>query len=142
MPEQNRAEEKSTTTELVHSVLGYAFLATIWVFISHLSFDILLRSYPQHERYETLADVVLATPGALIVFVLLRRELLRRAQIEKDRAASERRLAHVLENANDAIIGVDQDHQIFLFNRGAELIFGYRQAEVSGLPIEALLPVE
>ena len=142
MLEQNRAEEKSATTELVHSVLGYAFLATIWVFISHLSFDILLRSYPQHERYETLADVVLATPGALIVFVLLRRELLRRAQIEKDRAASERRLAHVLENANDAIIGVDQDHQIFLFNRGAELIFGYRQAEVSGLPIEALLPVE
>lgn len=142
MLKQNRAEARSGTSGLVQSVLIYAILASLWVFISHLSFDIFLRNHPEHERYETLADVLLAVPGALIIFLLLRRELLRRAQVEKDRAASERRLTHVLESASDAIIGLDQDYRIFLFNRGAELVFGYRQAEVCGRPIQSLLPLE
>ena len=142
MVKRNKAEEKPDSGGLFKSVPVYVMLASLWVFASHFAFDILLGSYPAHEKYETVADALLAVPTTLIVFLLLRKELLTRAQVEKERAASERRFAHVLENANDAIIGVGQDNEIFLFNHGAELIFGYSQAEVRGRPIQTILPEE
>jgi PAS domain S-box-containing protein len=139
---RNKAEGASGVWGIFKNVPGYAILASLWVFASHFVFDILLGGSPHHAKYETIADAVLAVPTTLIVFLLLRRELLARVQVEKDRDARARRLTHILKSANDAIIGVDQDQEIFLFNHGAELIFGYRREEVYGRPIQALLPSE
>ncbi len=142
MFKRNKIEAASGIRSVFKNAPAYAVLASLWVLISHFLFDVLLSNYPDHGRYETVTDVVVAVPMTLFVFLLLRREALTRLQLEKDRDASERRLTHVLESANDAIIGVDEDHRIFLFNRGAELIFGYVQAQAYGLEIQALLPLE
>lgn len=40
----------------------------------------------------------------------------------------------------DAIVTIDEDHRIRLFNHGAEAIFGYAASEVIGERIEMLLP--
>ncbi len=50
------------------------------------------------------------------------------------------RLADILDNADDAIISVDQTHTITLFNRGAERIFGYTATEAIGRNLTLLLP--
>jgi len=50
------------------------------------------------------------------------------------------RLAEVLDLAGDAIVSVDDGRRIILFNRGAEELFGYSVAEVSGQPVDILLP--
>jgi len=50
------------------------------------------------------------------------------------------RLAEVLELAGDAIISVDHRRRIVLFNQGAEELLGYSVAEVSGQPVDILLP--
>jgi PAS domain S-box-containing protein len=49
-------------------------------------------------------------------------------------------LAKILELTDDAIITVNQDHAIILFNRGAEKMFGYSSEEVYSKPLDILLP--
>jgi diguanylate cyclase (GGDEF)-like protein/PAS domain S-box-containing protein len=50
------------------------------------------------------------------------------------------RFRSVVDAAYDAIITIDQDLNITLFNRAAEYLFGYSQSEVIGQPINQLLP--
>lgn len=50
------------------------------------------------------------------------------------------RYESVVSGAMDAIVAVDERHQIVLFNAAAEHVFGYSQAEVLGLSLNVLLP--
>ncbi len=53
---------------------------------------------------------------------------------------SEARLSDILNIVHEAIISVDDNQTIILFNSGAEAIFGYSAAEVIGKPLDVLLP--
>jgi PAS domain S-box-containing protein len=53
---------------------------------------------------------------------------------------SEHQLASIFDIAADAIISVDEDQVITLFNQGAERIFGYAAAEAIGQPLDLLIP--
>lgn len=46
----------------------------------------------------------------------------------------------ILSIADDAILSVDEAHRIILFNEGAEKIFGWREDEIVGKPLDVLLP--
>ena len=54
--------------------------------------------------------------------------------------ASDRRLHSIIDSAMDAIITVDRQQRITLFNRAAERIFGYETREVLGQSLEMLMP--
>ena len=63
-----------------------------------------------------------------------------RKRAEEEVRAAKGRFEGILEIAQDAIISVDSNHRIILFNHGAERVFGYMQAEVIGRPLDLLLP--
>lgn len=63
---------------------------------------------------------------------------LRRAQAE--RAHAEARFAGILGIAAEAIIAVDEEQRIVLFNQSAEQTFGYSAQEIIGQPLDRLLP--
>ncbi len=48
--------------------------------------------------------------------------------------------AAIVSIAADAIISVDEEQRIVLFNSGAEQIFGYTQQEILGQPLDLLIP--
>jgi PAS domain S-box-containing protein len=54
---------------------------------------------------------------------------------------SQARLAGIVEIASDAIICIDSNQRITLFNRGAEKIFGFATSEVLGRPLNILIPL-
>ena len=55
-------------------------------------------------------------------------------------AKSPKSLTSILENAEDAIITIDSNQQILMFNKGAEKIFGYSSDEVIGRKLGMLMP--
>ncbi|HAC66205.1 MAG TPA: histidine kinase [Cyanothece sp. UBA12306] len=63
-----------------------------------------------------------------------------RSQAEDDRRESEARFAGILDNANEAIISINEQQNITLFNHAAEQIFGYQASEVLGQPFSLLIP--
>jgi PAS domain S-box-containing protein len=52
----------------------------------------------------------------------------------------ELRLAGMLSVSPDAIIAVDDDARIRVFNSGAEKLFGHRAADIMGRPLDELIP--
>lgn len=78
--------------------------------------------------------------------VLLRQEVVelrtlekRRLQAEAERNAAEARFARLLDTSMDAIIAVDENLSIVLFNQGAQQTFGYNAEEAIGQPLDLLI---
>jgi PAS domain S-box-containing protein len=63
-----------------------------------------------------------------------------RREAEKKLVVSQLRLEGIIESAMDAIITVDEDQQVVLFNRAAERMFGCSAQDVAGQPLARLLP--
>jgi len=53
---------------------------------------------------------------------------------------SQARLSAIIASTMDAIITVDEEQRIVLFNRAAERIFGYRSQQIVGKTLDLLIP--
>lgn len=78
--------------------------------------------------------------GKVIGMYGIARDITEREQVEKALAASSARLSGVIESAMDAIISIDAEQRVQLFNPAAEQIFGCTRAEALGKSIERFIP--
>ncbi len=86
-----------------------------------------------------LAQPAKTAAGAL-EFVGALMDITEKKKSEDALNAAKARFEGILEIAEDAIISVDSNQRILLFNQGAEKVFGYAQAEVIGKSLDLLLP--
>jgi PAS domain S-box-containing protein len=85
---------------------------------------------------EVNATTVPGEEGARMV--ALCRDITRRKQAEQARAV----LASIVESSEDAIVAHTRDGKIASWNRGAEVLYGYRPEEVIGKPVSMLVAPE
>ena len=62
------------------------------------------------------------------------------ARITESLLASQRRFSGILALSAEAVISMDGNRRITLFNRAAENMFGYNAGEILGQPLERLMP--
>lgn len=75
--------------------------------------------------------------GRLRAFI---RDITGRREAEERLRLSEAKFSGIISIAADAIISIDDEHRITLFNDGAENTFGYARAEVLDAPLDMLIP--
>jgi len=78
-----------------------------------------------------IASVVEILGGSLMEMIQLMRE---------GKSAHEKFFSDIILNSIDAIIGIDNEFKIFLWNKGAELVFGYEKNDVMGKDFSMLIP--
>lgn len=68
------------------------------------------------------------------------RDITERLDAEAALRLSEAKFSGIISISPDAIISVDENERIVIFNEGAEKTFGYSTAEAIGAPLELLIP--
>ena len=68
------------------------------------------------------------------------RDISERQRLEGELRLSEARSTGILSVSADAIISIDADQRITLFNEGAEKIYGYTKTEAIGARLDMLIP--
>jgi PAS domain S-box-containing protein len=106
--------------------------------------------YQLEKRYVrkdgSIVDVALSTSvlrgpdGAPLYYVAQVEDISERKRAEHSLRLSEAKFSGIVSIAAEAIISVDREQRITVFNEGAESIFGYRKAEMMGTQLERLLP--
>jgi PAS domain S-box-containing protein len=86
------------------------------------------------------AAVALAAGTAALAFVHAGLEAMRRRTGEREQAGAAALLAGLLDSAMDAIITVDEQQRILMYNLAAEKIFGWPAAQVLGQSLDRLIP--
>ncbi len=78
--------------------------------------------------------------GALLGGIGIVQNITERKRLEDELRLSEARSSGIVSISADAIISIDEQQRITMFNAGAERIFGYSRAEAIGAPLDILLP--
>lgn len=78
--------------------------------------------------------------GRLVGYGRMVRDITDRLRFEEAVRLSEAKFSGIISIATDAVVSVDEEQRIVLFNQGAERIFGWTAEEVIGRPLSTLLP--
>ena len=85
-------------------------------------------------------SVLRDTRGAALYYVTQMEDITARKRAVEGLRLSEAKFSGIISIAADAIISVDSNQRIMIFNEGAEKIFGYTMEEALGTHIERLIP--
>src|ERR1700693_3228674 len=80
------------------------------------------------------------TAVILLALVLIYRQVAKRKAAERALHNVEIRVAGIVESAMDAVITVDENQRIVLFNAAAETVFGCPREQAIGAPLARFIP--
>jgi len=86
------------------------------------------------------AELAFDAQGAPLAGIGIVQNVTARRRLEDELRLAEARSSGIVSISADAIISIDDDQRIAMFNEGAERIFGYTASEVIGASLDALIP--
>ena len=89
-----------------------------------------------YARGKVMRDIA----GRAIRVIGTSQDITKRKQAETALRASEMRFRRLAESSNEGIVSIDESGRIVFWNRGAQHIFGYWDEEVTGEPVQMLMP--
>ena len=98
------------------------------------------------RKDQSIVDVVVnravlrGPDGGARYYITQIEDITARKRAEKALRLSEAKFSGIVSIAADAIISVDEDQRITLFNEGAEKVFGYAKEEMIGTALDRLIP--
>ena len=92
------------------------------------------------EEFPIEASISQVEVGGELLSTVILRDITERKAAEEALVASRRRMEGIVESAMDALVTIDEQQRIILFNPAAERMFGVAAAEVIGEPIERFIP--
>ncbi len=146
---QNKLVQVSARTSLI-----YWAIAALWILLSDHVLTAIISDRNTIDSLQTYKGWLFVTVTALLLYALLRRQLRRweqeaaeRRKAEQSLQTSQHQLTAILNSALDAIITVDEQQRIVLFNHAAEATYRCASADAlgqsldrfisTGLPLEA-----
>jgi PAS domain S-box-containing protein len=98
----------------------------------------------REATYITVGALALAIAATSIATIIMLRNVRTRERQQADRQIEEQRarLAAIVEDSDDAVVGKDLDGVVTSWNPAAERIFGYPADEMIGRPITMIIPAD
>ena len=93
-----------------------------------------------YRWFKTRAVALRGSDGKIIKWFGANMDINDQKQAEQSLRESKERLAGIVSSAMDAIITVDEDQRVVLFNEAAERMFGCPAAEAMGQPLNRFIP--
>ncbi len=131
MPERFRAAHRQHIARFARSQSGPRRLGADGGIVG-------LRANGQEFPVETAISQI-STDGKTLYMAIVR-DITERRRDEDALRESEAQLSGIISSAMDAIITVDEDQRIVLFNAAAEQMFGYRESYILGQTLDVLIP--
>ena len=92
------------------------------------------------EEFPIDASISQHREDGRITYTAIVRDVSEREHSKRAAERSEERLRGILDSAMDAIITVDENQRVVLFNKSAEAVFGWLRGEAIGAPLEKFIP--
>ena len=110
----------------------YGVLAALWIFLSdHLLYAI-VNDVAEVEHLAIAKGIVFVLATASLLYWGVGREIRRRVAAEEATRRAKDELAAIVDASPLAIVAVDREQRIGLWNRAAERLFGWSEEEVMG----------
>lgn len=92
------------------------------------------------EEFPIEASISQVDVGGERLATVILRDITERRAADDAAQDSRRRMEAIVESAMDALITIDEQHRVIVFNPAAERMFGVSAAEAVGTPIERFIP--
>ncbi len=102
--------------------------------------NLLLALRANGEEFPIEASISQYVQGNQRLLTVILRDITDRLRGESERARNEARLHGIVESAMDAIIIIDAEQRILLFNQAAEVVFGCPRDQAVGAPLTWFIP--